>query len=55
MGWISLLGRYPEIGYGTTTGGLLEDNVSLLVRRAPDEDELLPVVCSLVLAWGVDT
>ena len=55
MGWISLLGRYPAIGYGTTTGGLLEDDVSLLVRRAPDEDELLLVVCCREFVWGVDT
>ena len=43
------------MGYSTVTGGLLEDNVSLLVRRAPDEDELLPVVCCQDLVWGVDT
>ena len=43
------------MGYGTTTGGLLEDDVSLLVRRAPDEDELLLVVCCRELIWGVDT
>ena len=43
------------MGYGTTTGGLLEDDVSLLVRCAPDEDELLLVVCCLDLVWGVDT
>ena len=43
------------MGYGTTTGGLLEDDVFLLVRRAPDEDELLLVVCSRDLVWGVDT
>ena len=43
------------MGYGTTTGGLFEDNVSLLVRRAPDEDELLLVVCCRELVWGVDT
>ena len=42
------------MGYGTTTGGLLEDDVSLLVRRAPDEDELLLVVCR-EFVWGVDT
>ena len=55
MGWISLLGRYPAIGYGTTTGGLLEDDVSLLIRHAPDEDEFLLVACCRDLVWGVDT
>ena len=33
----------------------MEDDVSLLVRRAPDEDELLLVVCCRDLVWGVDT
>ena len=43
------------MGYGTTTGGLSEDDVFLLVRCAPDEDELLLVVCCRELVWGVDT